>query len=54
MELITASAIRQGVSAQTACEILACVTTEEAVRILEKTAKEKPLWRMRWNIFVII
>ena len=41
MELITASAIRQGVSAQTACEILACVTTEEAVRILETTGKRK-------------
>ena len=41
MELITASAIRQGVSAQTACEILACVTTEEAVRILEKNGKRK-------------
>ena len=41
MELITASAIRQGISAQTACEILACVTTEEAVRILETTGKRK-------------
>ena len=41
MELITASAIRQGVSTQTACEILACVTTEEAVRILEKNGKRK-------------
>ena len=41
MELITASAIRQGISAQTACEILACVTTEEAVRILEKNGKRK-------------
>lgn len=41
MELITASAIRQGVSVQTACEILACVTTEEAVRILEKNGKRK-------------
>ena len=41
MELITASAIRQGISVQTACEILACVTTEEAVRILEKNGKRK-------------
>ena len=36
MELITAFAIREGVSADIAAEILDCVTTEEAVNVLKK------------------
>ena len=35
MELLGAFAVRQGVEAEAVCRILECVTTEEAVRILE-------------------
>ena len=43
MELLTAFAIREGVSADIAAEILDCVTTEEAVRILNKTGKTQQI-----------
>ncbi len=41
MELLAAFAIKQGVSSEKACEILDCVTTEEAVRILRETGKQQ-------------
>lgn len=41
MELITAFAVKQGVEREKACEILDCVTTEEAVRILRDCRKQK-------------
>lgn len=39
MELLAAFAIREGVETQKACQILDCVTTEEAVRILDESGK---------------
>ncbi len=41
MELIAAAGIQAGISAKTAGEILDCVTTEEALRILEIAGKRK-------------
>lgn len=41
MELMAAFAIKQGVEREKACEILNCVTTEEAVRILRECGKQK-------------
>ncbi len=41
MELLTAFAIHEGVSAETADEILGCVTTEEAVRLLREAGKQQ-------------
>ena len=43
MELLTAFAIREGVSADLAAEFLDCVTTEEAVRILNKTGNTQQI-----------
>ncbi len=41
MELIAAFAVKQGICAEKVCEILDCVTTEEAVRILEESGKKQ-------------
>lgn len=41
MELLTAFALRCGVKAGKACEISDCVTTEEAVRILQEAGKKQ-------------
>lgn len=41
MELLAAFAVRQGVKAEQVCEILECVTTEEAVRILEESGRQR-------------
>lgn len=41
MELLAAFAVRQGVNVNQVCEILDCVTTEEAVRILQKSGKQQ-------------
>lgn len=41
MELLTAFAIHEGVSAGVADQILGCVTTEEAVRLLRKAGKQQ-------------
>lgn len=41
MELLAAFAIRHGVEMQKICQILDCVVTEEAVRILEQTGKRQ-------------
>lgn len=41
MELLAAFAIKQGVEAKYVCEILECVTTEDAVRILEECGKRQ-------------
>lgn len=39
MELLAAFAVKLGVETKSACEILECVTTEEAVRILQESGK---------------
>lgn len=39
MELLAAFGLRAGIAADTACKILACVTTEEAVRILKESGR---------------
>ena len=41
MELLAAFAIKFGVEAERVCEILECVTTEEAVRILGESDKQQ-------------
>lgn len=41
MELLTAFAVKTGVELPTAQEIMNCVTTEEAVRILERSGKKE-------------
>lgn len=41
MELLTAFAIHEGVSTKVADEILSCVTTEEAVRLLREAGKQQ-------------
>lgn len=41
MELLTAFAIHEGVSAEVADEILGCVTTEEAVRLLREAGRQQ-------------
>lgn len=41
MELLAAFAVKQGAKAKYACEIMECVTTEEAVRILDKCGKRQ-------------
>ncbi len=41
MELLTAFAVKCGVSAEDAAKILSCVTTEEAVRILEECGRRQ-------------
>lgn len=41
MELMAAAGIRAGISMKTAREILTCVTTEEAVRLLENNEKRE-------------
>ncbi len=41
MELLAAFSIKCGVEAERVCRILECVTTEEAVRILEKNGKKQ-------------
>lgn len=41
MELLTAFAIHEGVSAEVADEILSCVTTEEAVRLLREAGRQQ-------------
>lgn len=41
MELLAAFAVKHGVEAQTACQILECAVTEEAVRILEQAGKKQ-------------
>ncbi len=43
MELLTAFAVKQGLDAGKAREILDCATTEEAVRILEENGKREPV-----------
>ena len=41
MELLAAFALRHGVEPEALCRILDCVTTEEAVRILEESGKKQ-------------
>lgn len=41
MELLAAFAIRCGVENEKVCQLLECVTTEEAVRILEEAGKRQ-------------
>ena len=41
MELLTAFSVKSGVESKEASEILECVTTEEAVRILKETGKQQ-------------
>ncbi len=51
MELMAAAGIRAGISAQTAAEILDCVSTEEAIRLLEVSGKlEKAMEYIRNQI----
>jgi cobalt-precorrin-5B (C1)-methyltransferase len=41
MELLAAFAVKLGVRQKSVCEILECVTTEEAVRILDECGKKQ-------------
>lgn len=41
MELLAAFAVKNGVSPEAVCEILECVSTEEAVRILKECGKQQ-------------
>ena len=41
MELLTAFAVKCGVKTERAAQILTCVTTEEAVRILQECGKRQ-------------
>ena len=41
MELLAAFAVKHGVEPKHVCEMLECVTTEEAVRILKESGKQQ-------------
>lgn len=43
MELLAAFAAREGTAAEILCRVLECVTTEEAVRILQETGKAQQI-----------
>lgn len=43
MELLAAFAVRAGAKAQTACRIMECATTEEAISILSESGRQKPV-----------
>lgn len=49
MELLAAFAVKCGVGAERACRILECVTTEEAVRILEESGKKREVMDFAMN-----